>query len=680
MNKVIQLALFFILSALAASAEYLIAVSPSTTSLKSGAQQQFLVSELDAQNPSGAWSVSSPECGSVDVNGLFTSAAVTSDQACSISFRDAQNGKSASATFTVISPVDGPAELPRTVPNSSMASTPAPGQSVQVSPGGLQTAINSANCGDTLLLTGSYSGAYILPAKPCDDAHWIVIRTSAPDSVLPAEGTHINPCYAGVLSLPGRPPFSCPNSLNSPMAKIVGPKGVAPLTLANGANHYRIGPGIEVTRPVGTGVTNALIVPAGAADHIIEDRDWIHGTAQDDTTRGIFLSGITYAAIADSYLNDFHCTAGIGLCSDAQAISGGTGPLPQGNWKIRGNFLEASTEVILFGGVVKNSVTPADITITKNHFFKPLIWMPGQPGFVGGKETATAKCPFWDPTGAIGQCPFVVKNLFELKNAQRVLFEGNVLENTWPGFTQHGNTILLSGLNPPAVSGAPVYSTVSVADITLRYNRIAHATSGMVIANMATGAVPNLPVARISAHDMIFDDLSPAYSNGDKSITAALPFQLGDCPSCAPLTDISIRNVTMMLQSPKIGFILGAYAPALMPGVNFINNIVSVTPNIAITSPSGTVCLGATNLARLNACLVPNYGFAGNVLVGGTNAWPAGNFFPANPAAVMFANYADGNGGDYHLQLTSPFAGKGTDGKNPGADVDKVNQATTGVE
>jgi hypothetical protein len=191
--------------------------------------------------------------------------------------------------------------------------------------------------------------------------------------------------------------------------------------------------------------------------------------------------------------------------------------------------------------------------------------------------------------------------------------------------------------------------------------------------------VPNLPVARISEHDDVFDDLSPTYANGDNTITAALPFQFSNCPICVPLTDILIQHVTMLLQKPKIGFIFGAYAPALMPRVNFINNIVSVIPSIAVTSPSGAVCLGPTNLARLNGCFASPYGFSGNVLIGATNTWPAGNFLPANPTAVMFENYGNGNGGDYHLLPVSPFAGKSTDGKDPGADVDKVNAAISGV-
>ncbi|MFZ0306852.1 MAG: hypothetical protein WAL89_01670, partial [Candidatus Sulfotelmatobacter sp.] len=60
--------------------------------------------------------------------------------------------------------------------------------------------------------------------------------------------------------------------------------------------------------------------------------------------------------------------------------------------------------------------------------------------------------------------------------------------------------------------------------------------------------------------------------------------------------------------------------------------------------------------------------------------WPAGNFFPATVSAVQFVNYNGGNGGDYHLQPSSPYKGKGTDGKDLGADIDALNSATAGVE
>ena len=62
----------------------------------------------------------------------------------------------------------------------------------------------------------------------------------------------------------------------------------------------------------------------------------------------------------------------------------------------------------MFGGAAGSQV-PADIEIRRNHMFKPLTWQPGRPEFIGRK--------------------FIVKNLFELKNGERVLVEGNLMEN-----------------------------------------------------------------------------------------------------------------------------------------------------------------------------------------------------------------------------------------------------------
>src|SRR5262245_23520064 len=100
---------------------------------------------------------------------------------------------------------DGPAELPRVSVASSMADTPAPGGVISVRVGeDLQAALNNAFCGDTIELQagGSFVGRFTLPAKACDNGHWIVVRTSAPDSALPAEGQRVTPCYAGITSLP----------------------------------------------------------------------------------------------------------------------------------------------------------------------------------------------------------------------------------------------------------------------------------------------------------------------------------------------------------------------------------------------------------------------------------------------------------------------------------------------
>jgi hypothetical protein len=43
-------------------------------------------------------------------------------------------------------------------------------------------------------------------------------------------------------------------------------------------------------------------------------------------------------------------------------------------------------------------------------------------------------------------------------------------------------------------------------------------------------------------------------------------------------------------------------------------------------------------------------------------------------------NYKNGNGGDYHLQSSSPFKNAGTDGKDLGADMDALEAEIAGVE
>jgi len=86
----------------------------------------------------------------------------------------------------------------------------------------------------------------------------------------------------------------------------------------------------------------------GAIDHIVFDRLWLHGTAQDETTRGLMLTGSTYVAVVDSSFSDFHCVAVTGTCSDSQAIGGGIGDRAMGPYKIVNNYLEAAGENIIF--------------------------------------------------------------------------------------------------------------------------------------------------------------------------------------------------------------------------------------------------------------------------------------------------------------------------------------------
>ena len=563
---------------------------------------------------------------------------------------------------------DGPAELPRVYVQSNLANTPAPGSVIAVAKGGdFQQALKRAKCGDTITLQAGavFTGSFMVPAQTCDDAHWIIVRTSAPDSSLPREGTRITPCYAGVSSLPGRPALNC-TVTNNVLAKVQSSTGNrGPLILANGASHYRF-IGLEMTRTPGSGVVYNVVVRdnSAAADHIIFDRSWIHGTTQDETQRGVMLSGLTNVAVVDSYLSDFHCTSMSGACTDAQAIAGGSGDQTTGPFKIVDNFLESSGECILMGGSAA-TITPTDIEIRRNHMFKPMIWMKGQPGYVGGADGN----------------PFIVKNHIELKNAQRVLIEANILENTWGGFSQAGASVLLTPKNQ-AHGGENVCPSCQVTDVTIRYVTISHVGAAFVLGN---GVSDNGGIAlaggRYSIHDVIVDDINAAKYSGHGTF-AQVSMGVG-----APvLQSVTINHVTAF--QPTVMLNLGDDITVNPQMINlvFTNNLVNagIAPTSTTGGGSANCAYNSKPIISLPTCF-QKYTFSHNAIIASpTNyppsKYPTGNYFPALASAVGFVNYNNAIGGDYHLRSSSPYKNAGSDGKDLGADMNALEAAIAGVK
>ncbi len=559
---------------------------------------------------------------------------------------------------------DGPAELPRLYVQSSLSSTPAAGRVINIrASDDLQKAIDGAKCGDTLKLEAgaTFHGLFRLPAKPCDDSHWIIIRTSAPDEMLPPEGTRISPCYAGVASLPGRPDFHCA-SVRNVMAKIEfdGDGDSGPILFLSHASHYRL-IGLEVTRGKPQEHLRNLIQPKGpedTADHIVFDRLWLHGTAQDETKGGIHLTGTTFVAIVDSYFSDFHCIARKGSCTDAQAINGGGGDEPGGPYKIENNFLEASGQSIMFGGA-SGTATPADIEIRGNHLFKPLTWKPGEAGFAGGY------------TGD----PFVVKNNFELKNAQRVLFEANLLEDCWGGFTQRGFSIVLL----PSNQGRHC-PQCRVTDITIRDNLIRHVGGALDIANVGTGKnAPSADGERYSIHDLLVDDI-----DGEKYAgTGVFLLIMSVAP---PLKSVHIDHVTAFPERAILSVL--NRGPKIEDFA--ISNSIFSPGNRQIMAAGG----GPDNCAQardnpdeiLKNCFSAS-AFTNNLIIGSSGNWPHGNTFVKNTRDAGLRESNAGRNGDYRLchgkgdggdcTKPSPALAKGSGGKNIGADIDAIEKAAS---
>jgi hypothetical protein len=665
-------------------------VSPSTTTVISGGSEQFTSSFRGTSNTAVEWTAT---LGKISSSGLFTAPSVTTARTVVVTANSVADPSAEATAMVTIVPAsslpppppppegvpgavtgadnmycaagdqpdfgttDGPANLPQRCLNTALSNTPSRGKQTLVPAGGaVNSILGSAACGDVILLQAgaTFEGPITLPSKNCDSQHWITVRTSAADSSLPAEGTRLTPCYAGISSLPGRQAYSCASTKNV-LARIEIAAGAGAITVAPGAHHYRI-IGLEITRRQGTGTAYGLVKMA-EADHLIFDRVWIHGTALDETTRGIYLGDSTNVALIDSYLNDFHCIAVTGTCTDAQTINGGNSFLPTGPYKIVNNFLEAAGENILWGGATGSTV-PADIEIRRNHIFKPLNWMPGSANFIGRK--------------------FIAKNLFEIKNAERLLLEGNVLENSWGGFSQVGWGIVITPRGRWAAS----------RDITIRYNTISHVGSGFQIC-ATQDMLPNgqkvdsLASERISIHDVTVDDMSAAAYNG-----AGIAFQISSGFAInRPLNNVTINHVTMLTDPKKTLLMVGADRrnPARPFNIVFTNNL-AVAGAYSVWSTGGVYtgdCATSSQpLITFNQCWSTYTAFNNAIIAypSGQGAWPKGNFFASTGGAVGFMNFRDGNAGDYQLLSSSPYDHMGLPSDTPlGADVNTLRGKISGV-
>jgi hypothetical protein len=501
-------------------------------------------------------------------------------------------------------------ELPRVLIDARYV--PPSGATRTVPAGGdLQAALDVAQPGDVILLEAgaTFVGNFTLPAKT--GSGWIVIRSSTADANLPPAETRITPSFAAVLP------------------KLVSPNTVAALRTAIGAHHYRV-IGIELT--VASNVTlNYGIVRLGdesggqttldqVPHDIILDRVYIHGHPTLNTSRCVALNSATTAVI-DSYLAECHAKG-----FDSQAICGWNGPGP---FKIVNNYLEGAGENIMFGGADPTiaNLTPSDIEIRRNHFTRPASW----------------------------KGVWTVKNLFELKHAQRVLVEGNVFENHWAD-AQDGFAINWKSVNEEGTARWSV-----TRDVTFRRNRLRNVSGGITLASHPD-ATPALPASRVKIVDNVFENVNVGVFTGHGRL-----YQLIGGPA-----DVIIEHNTTFNSDGSNAAVMMDEAPPQMARFVFRNNLTTRAQYGVFGSAHGE------GLSALTYYAAPGFKFERNVLIGpgGGAAYPADNSFPATIADVGFVNYA---GGNYRLAAGSPYKNTATDGRDPGADIDAVDAATQGV-
>ncbi len=470
------------------------------------------------------------------------------------------------------------------------------GRTLTVRAGGdLQAALDRAQPGDVVALEAgaTFQGPFTLPRKSGEG--WIVVRTAEPDASFPALGRRVTPAHARLMP-----------KLVSAASPVV--------TAAPGAHHYRL-VGLEIHPVPGAFVYDLVALGSDARvaedqpHHIVIDRCYLHGEpGQGRAPRGRAERPPRRGdRLAPGRLQE----AG----ADSQAIAGWRGPGP---FKIANNYLEAAGENVMFGGGDPPiaDLVPSDIEIRGNHLAKPLAWQAR-------------------PLNGEGR-PWTVKNLFELKNARRVVVEGNLFERNWAQ-AQTGFAVLFTVRNQDG--GAP-WSVVE--DVTFIGNVVRHAGAGVTVLGK-DDIKPSGRVRRITIRHNLFDDVGGERWGGRGTL-----FQILNGPAHVVIehnTALQTGNMLVVEGPPPEGFV-------------YRYNIVAHGPYGIIGTGTGP---GRPTIERYfgSAPIV------GNVIAGsGAVGYPRDNFLAASLDDVGFA---DRSRGDYRLGHGSRYRGA-AGGRDPGVD------------
>lgn len=453
----------------------------------------------------------------------------------------------------------------------------------------------------------------------------LVVNTAQPDSVISIEA---GATFLGPITLPSDKPLTlqssrlseiAPDKRVSPddaakMPKLIAPPGDRAIKTTARARECSL-LGLEATHDPLSDI-HTLIALGDGDQTILEDiphtltldRCYIHGHASRPSVRGIALnSGSTN--ILNCYISDIH-SADV----DSQAVCGWAGPGP---YRILNGYFEAAGENIMFGGADPKiaGLIPSDIEIRRSHCFKPLSWKVGHSTYAG-KD--------WS-----------IKNLFETKNARRLVVEGNIFENNWTD-SQAGSGIVIKCNNQD--STAPWSVT---EDLLFQYNTV------ISEAGLNLLMIENLPkVSAIGKRN---------YFRHCLFIVERLAFQ-------GPVNgeDIQIEHITWVINRGQVFELYGQPTKDLK-----FNNNLGWKAEYGIRSDAGEGTAAFEKYAV-------GWQAVGSVIAGADAArYPTGNFFPATMAEVKL-------GTDYKLAADSPYKGKATDGTDPGCDMDALLAAQAG--
>jgi hypothetical protein len=470
----------------------------------------------------------------------------------------------------------------------------------------LQAALRSAKFGDTIVLPAgsTFRGPIILPFKTGGsgtDADYITIRTAD---------------LAGIANIDER---LKPAVHVRAMPKIVAPAEQPAVGTEPRAHHYKF-VGVEFL-PAANASYVYNVIDLGSSDytspaqfphHLIFDRCYVHSTGLNRARRGFALNS------AETSILNSHVSGFAGAGDETQAIAGWNGPGP---FHIVNNYLEAAGEVMLIGGADPSvpNLVPSDIEIRRNHFRKLREW----------------------------QGRALIKGTFELKNARRVVVEGNLIESEILT-----TAIVLTVRNQ---SGKAPWSTIE--DVEIKNNIVRHASTGINILG-SDNEHRSQEAKRIHIANNLLVDIVP------------------DKPDNIPyfLQTNGGRQITVVHNTvQQAGNIITAYG-APTAGFIFRDNIAQFNQYGIVCLASGSEC-GQENI--FCNCF-PGGVFRGNVIADNLGAaasdraeekYPAGNFFVSSFQRIGFADFAHG---EWQLGANSRTRKRASDGGDPGVNFEAL--------
>jgi hypothetical protein len=448
-----------------------------------------------------------------------------------------------------------------------LALAPAPSPSITSlhAGGNLQAALEAAVPGDTIELEvgASFVGNFVLPATPAGEG-WITLRSaSAKNQPAPGDRAWETDTVA-VLRTPNTQPA---------------------LATAPGAHHWRLelfrvsptvaGVGDLVTLGDGSSAQQSL---AGVPHDLVLDRVSI------DIPEGLAVKrGLALNSASTTIINSRIAGAKV-IDQDSQAIMMWNGPGP---YVITNNYLEGAGENVMVGGSDPSipNLIPSDLTFRGNHVARPMTWKGG---------------------------PWQVKNLFELKNARRVVVEGNLFENHWAQ-AQAGPAIVFTVRNQDGGC-----SWCAVEDVRFEHNIVRNVDAGLSITGL---------------------DDEGRVSGGTRGIVVR-----------NNLWEAVKGHWAQLLNGPIVGLVLERNTAR--QGGNILTMDGAPSPGAIIrfnaTAHGSWGVIGnnqAVGRGSLNAFL-PGVIFSGNAIVGAPgylqgSVYPAGNVFPATWAGVPSTSGVD---------------------------------------